>query len=114
MGMDVFGIHPIAECGKYFRNSIWYWHPLWDFIGVVCADVVTDGDRDEGHWNNGHVIDGAKAKAIGERLTKLLKMGDVAKYAKKYGSAVRWSCFTEENVKEFADFCTTSGGFRIC
>ena len=116
--MDVFGIHPIAERGKYFRNSIWYWHPLWEFVCESCANVLSDRDQEEGHWNNGHSIDSATARAIGGKLRELLTNGTAARVAKKYemdvGDTAVSSCFSEENVREFADFCLTSGGFRIC
>ena len=32
MGMDVYGRRPKSERGEYFRNNIWWWHPLADFI----------------------------------------------------------------------------------
>ena len=31
MGMDVFGKNPTDEKGAYFRNNVWFWHPLWDY-----------------------------------------------------------------------------------
>lgn len=35
MGMDVIGNNPKNEVGEYFRNNVWYWHPLWNY----CCDV---------------------------------------------------------------------------
>lgn len=35
MGMDIHGIDPKNEIGRYFRNNVWWWHPLWDF----CCDI---------------------------------------------------------------------------
>jgi len=50
MGMDVYGIAPIAEVGKYFRNNIWWWHPLWNYVQEV-APHLTEGVN--GHFNDG-------------------------------------------------------------
>ena len=35
MGMDVFGLEPRKEKGEYFRNNVWWWRPLWDFVAHI-------------------------------------------------------------------------------
>ena len=35
MGMDVFGLAPKEEKGEYFRNNVWWWRPLWDFVAQI-------------------------------------------------------------------------------
>ena len=32
MGMDVYGENPKNEKGEYFRNNVWWWRPLGDFV----------------------------------------------------------------------------------
>ena len=67
MGMDVFGKKPINEAGKYFRNSIWWWHPLAEFL-VETYPKVTSKCKDW-HSNSGYGL-GAKAS---RDLAKLVK-----------------------------------------
>ena len=26
--------------GSYFRNNVWYWRPLWNFVCEVCDDCL--------------------------------------------------------------------------
>jgi hypothetical protein len=35
MGMDVYGKAPTVEEGKYFRNNLWWWRPLWTYVEEV-------------------------------------------------------------------------------
>ena len=60
--------------GVYFRNNVWWWHPLWDFVCMSCGDFMTEEDAARGHHNDGYQIDAERAKQIAERLTFLLKI----------------------------------------
>jgi len=74
MGMDVYGLNPELKSekpeidwndsteeqrdqyfeainvfesenpGYYFRNNVWFWRPLWDFVCNTCDDFLTDKD----------------------------------------------------------------------
>ena len=111
------------NCGVYFRNNVWWWRPLWHFVSAVCGSILTEKDIESGSYNDGHKICKTKANRIASRLFKLIRKGDV----KAYESAYRkhqdslhkddWDKsypFSEDNVREFANFCLNSGGFRIC
>jgi len=63
--------------GVYFRNNVWWWRPLWQFIGYTCSDILTDKDREKGEYNDGHVISKTKAKRIAARIRKLHKKGRI-------------------------------------
>jgi hypothetical protein len=111
------------EAGGYFRNNVWWWHPLWDFACDVCDDILTETDRTEGHGNGGHKISKKKAEAIAGRLYSLLGNGQVEEYEKRYKERLNnlnekdWNRdypFHKKNVKAFADFCAKGGGFEIC
>lgn len=41
MGMDVFGLDPAREAGRYFRASIWQWRPLWERMRDLCSDFLS-------------------------------------------------------------------------
>ena len=111
------------NCGTYFRNNVWFWRPLWNFISGVCDDILTEKDIEKGSFNDGHKISKTKANKIAKRLFKLIKNGDVNLYEKsrkEYLDGLNdkdWNKsypFYEENVRRFANFCANSGGFRIC
>lgn len=81
MGMDLTGLKPAAEVGVYFRNSAVCWSPLWDYVAIICSDILTPKDVKLGSLNRGHRINRAKALRIGERLKRELKSGKTAKYS---------------------------------
>lgn len=64
MGMDVYGKNATSEAGKYFRRSVWSWHPLWSYCQAM-APAITAFVR-YGHSNDGDGLgpDGAVELAI--------------------------------------------------
>jgi hypothetical protein len=67
--------------GIYFRNSVWSWRPLWNYVCTICHDILNDEDQDNGHGNGGHQIDEKKAIAIAGRIDLFIKNGDAADFA---------------------------------
>ena len=143
--------------GVYFRNNVWWWRPLWQFVTRVCDNILTEKDMEQGTWNDGHKISKTKAGKIAKKLYKLIKDGDVKAYESSRnrhldsleqvdcgtcdatgkrqeppktgagdvkcngcngtGKKDDWAKsypFSEDNVRQFANFCMNSGGFRIC
>ena len=150
MGFDVFGEEPDAEVGKYFRNNVWWWRPLWEYVVDNCG--LTSEQVTAGLSNDGVLIDKSTAERIAKTLKGLIEQGLTKKFEVEYmkmldelpdevcdlcgGTGVRndeivkgtcnkcdgkgkvrpfdtWYPFSEENVKNFAEFCEHSGGFRI-
>jgi len=66
--------------GTYFRNNVWYWRPLWDYVYSLCDDILTEDDHQSGHHNDGHLIDADKCEAIASRLASELLNGGVTKF----------------------------------
>ena len=108
--------------GVEFRNNVWSWRPLWHFVSSVCESILTRTDIESGSYNDGHKICKTKANRIASRLFKLIRNGDVKSYESAYrkhqGSLHKdnWDKsypFSEDNVREFANFCLNSGGFQI-
>ena len=81
MGMDVYGVAPTNEVGEYFRNNVWSWRPLWDFVSESC-DLTLEMKR-SGHFNDGLQIDELTARRIAKTLFSLLQDGTVANYQRK-------------------------------
>jgi hypothetical protein len=73
MGMDVFGNAPRSDRGAYFRNNVWWWHPLWQYCETVATDIIPDGNP--GHSNSGWGLNEAGANALAERLELALRSG---------------------------------------
>ena len=111
------------NCGTYFRNNVWFWRPLWNFVCRSCDNILTDKDIERGNYNDGHKISKTKANRIAKKLFKLIETDQVKAYESMYKreqgklSEDDWNKsypFSEENVRGFANFCMNSGGFRIC
>ena len=125
--------------GIYFRNNVWWWRPLWNYVCGSCEDILDSEDMEEGQSNSGHLITEEKASAVAKKLFELIEEGDTKGYedfhrkqadeadadneryladgGKKYGDGWNWADsypFNVDNVRNFATFCAESGGFEIC
>ena len=69
--------------GRYFRNNVWFWRPLWAFVCESCDDILSLDDADGGTYNDGQVISKTKAVKIGKRLSELLADGTVDEIHRK-------------------------------
>lgn len=69
--------------GGYFRNNVWWWRPLWQYVAHSCSDLLTEEDIERGHYNDGHLIGSRKATAIGKRLLTLVASGQTAQWHKE-------------------------------
>ena len=117
-----------ANPGVYFRNNVWWWRPLWEFVCMQCSDFMTDKQKLGGAYNDGKLIDQETAAKIGTKLEILLKDGTVKRWekhiktrnedlAKNDDKDKRFMSnypFSQDNVENFAKFCLESGGFEIC
>ena len=102
MGFDLRGLNPnltrqepplpsMADrewqeenCGKYFRNNVWWWRQLWNFVCNSCDNIITDKDASSGSFNDGHRISKTKAERIARKLYRLIKNGQVKEYEEEY------------------------------
>ena len=100
-----------ANPGIYFRNNVWYWHPLWNLVALVAGHILTDKDIKEGHFNSCYQITKDKAEKIAVLLEKSIKDKTAHNFMKQCEKDER--SFSIENVEEFILFCKESGGFEI-
>ena len=117
-----------ANPGVYFRNNVWWWRPLWDFVCMQCDDFMTDEQKMSGAYNDGKLIDQETAAKIGTKLKILLEDGTVDRWEehittrneklkksdKEEEEFASHYPFKRDNVENFAEFCLQSGGFEIC
>lgn len=82
MGMDVFGSKPASETGEYFRNNVWWWRPLADYLTARYPDL-TQGCT---YWqsNDGDGLDAAGSRALADALTADLDNGTVQRHVQEY------------------------------
>lgn len=82
MGMDVYGRKPIDERGEYFRNNVWWWRPLADFITEQFPGIAAKCQY--WHSNDGDGL-GAKASVkLADAIDEALASGMVDEYAKMH------------------------------
>ena len=86
--------------GYYFRNNVWYWSPLWEFVCLSCEDILDQEDIEKGWHNGGEEISEDKAEMIADRLFLLLKNKIVHKYQVKRESGLKQLPFIECNICE--------------
>lgn len=84
--MDVYGKHPSEKIGEYFRQSVWGWHPLWDFCCTVRPDL-TDKVK-HGHTNDGDGLNEKDSIDLANTITQWLDEGLVDQYITEYQKAV--------------------------
>jgi predicted metal-binding protein len=93
--------------GTYFRNNVWWWRPLWDYVYQLNDDILTEEDHELGHSNSGHEITEAQCEVICKRLTEALDNGETEEYKKGYYFALEnlplVKCDTCEGVGERND-----------
>jgi hypothetical protein len=102
MGFDLIGIKPIHKKGEYFRNTVWYWRPLWGYVQQELG-ILSEKEFEGGEFNDGCLISGEKAKIIAEKLIQLIDKGEVTKYIEKRR---KW---IESLPDEVCKFCCGSG-----
>ncbi len=79
MGMDVYG----SNRDTSFRNSIWCWRPLWEYVCIACDDVLSEEAKHKGTFNEGYQYDAETALRIADRLKEALESGFVQKFAEE-------------------------------
>jgi len=82
MGMDVFGIKPKSEKGEYFRNNVWFWHPLWTYCCTI--DQTLDQRVPEGHSNSGDGLDATGARQLAFKLQEEINSGRAEQFVNQY------------------------------
>ena len=80
MGFDVYGSHATGQKGEYFRNSVWWWRPLWEFITEYADDCLTQEQLHDGNYNSGMAVSANDASALAKRLKDLVRSGEARGY----------------------------------
>jgi hypothetical protein len=79
MGFDLYSLgNHKTEDGEYFRNNVWWWRRLADFV-CTHTGVVEEKDKPEWQSNGGHEVSEEQAMRIAKQLKALIKDGTVSK-----------------------------------
>lgn len=81
MGMDVDGRAPVSKVGEYFRNSVWYWRPLWDYCHQIAPELIDDELHRAGHCNDGAGLNAKRSVALADKLQEEIRTGRCSIYA---------------------------------
>lgn len=143
--------------GVYFRNNVWWWRPLWNYVCEVCEGVMSEKNIEAGFSNSGYEISEATVSHMVEKLVVEIALDNHKKYEESYKKEIKnlpkedctvcdatgkrknppeigagdmkcngcngtgkrdpWAAsypFSAENVEEFINFLSESGGIQIC
>jgi len=136
MGMDVYGLNPKLKSekpkidwdkstpserddyfekldkfesenkGYYFRNNVWWWRPLADYI-IEFTGCVEEQDIDRWHENGGFKVRETDAREIAKQLKHLIKTGHTKKFAEEhlanYEKAEKHNEQVEKEMEKFSE-----------
>lgn len=78
MGMDVYGKAPTTEEGRYFRRSVWGWHPLAAYVEDMHPALAAGCE----HWhsNDGAGLNAGDSLQLANALRADIDSGEAARY----------------------------------
>jgi|TARA_R110002096_G_scaffold301939_2_gene496852 hypothetical protein len=89
--------------GTYFRNNVWWWRPLWEYIIEISGDLLTPEQRQGGYENSCTQIPENITRAIARRLSYEISSGNHKRYETEYREAIK-------NLElEDCEHCNTTG-----
>jgi len=69
--------------GHYFRNNVWWWRPLWDYV-IENTTCLTDQQKDEGMSNSGATISEEASIELALQLHKLIDNGHTKQHEESH------------------------------
>lgn len=78
MGMDLMGVDPKNDKGTYFRNNVWWWHPLAEYITSTFPDLAANCE----HWhsNDGDGLNEEDSIELAKQIRAAAENGSLDKY----------------------------------
>ena len=86
MGMDVYGVKPKTSKGEYFRNNVWWWHPLWTYCCYTCPELANKVES--GHDNSGDGLDAVDSRRLGFIIQESITTGAAQEYVDLYNKDI--------------------------
>jgi len=63
--------------GHYFRNNVWWWRPLANYVLQLMGNEFTEEEQKSWHHNDGFEVSEKQARKIADRLEQELKTNRV-------------------------------------
>jgi len=82
MGMDVMGKNSTSKRGSYFRNNVWWWHPLAGFITTHHSEIADKCE--DWHSNSGYGLNGSNSRKLAQLLQADIDSGFASQYETQY------------------------------
>ena len=73
----------ISQSGTYFRNNVWWWRPLADYV-LRFTKVIPEDQQEAWGYNDCHEVSEQDAEMISQQLDHLIKSGHCKAYADKF------------------------------
>lgn len=105
MGFDVYGKNPKNKKGEYFRNNVWWWHPLWDYCLNVHPEIAEKVEH--GHSNDGDGLNSSDAYKLGILLRQDYHSGLAKEYEQRYMKAL------DQLPVRDCEVCKTTGVLNV-
>jgi hypothetical protein len=103
MGFDLYGNNKENSKGEYFRNNVWWWRRLAEYV-CEHTKVINEKDFEKWQYNDGHQVSKEEAEQIANQLEHLISTGHTEKYAKKVQKEIEVAKTTNKTVdKLFED-----------
>ena len=72
-----------SQSGTYFRNNVWWWRPLADYV-LRFTKVIPEDQQESWGYNDCTEISQQDAEMISQQLDHLIKSGHCKAYADKF------------------------------
>ena len=123
MGMDVYGINPLSESGKYFRANIWSWRPIVAIMRLSGFDVPSSWSYNDGDG----LREQSECNALADKIESFMNNADDSDLELPapdglgidengiFGKGKKSPYYTtREHVARWVAFLRNCGGFEIC
>jgi hypothetical protein len=101
MGMDVYGSQPTDSKGEYFRNNIWWWRPLWNYVEENFPDIAQKVPG--AHYNAGDGLNAEDSLLLASLMQDHIDRGLVKKFE------TTWKDTIENAPDEPCEYCSQTG-----
>lgn len=108
------GLDPITEEGEHFTATTDLWFPLWSYITMVCEDFLSDEEEQIGFYPK--QLRTEIPQEISIKMARLLMKEIENGNAKAFGENTFPNgdfTFSVDELRNFANFCGLSGGFKL-
>jgi len=72
-----------SQSGTYFRNNVWWWRPLADYV-LRFTKVIPENEKEHWGYNDCYEVSQEYAEMISQQLDHLIKSGHCKAYADKF------------------------------